>query len=80
MSGEEVDQEQQEHQQAQDEITLFTTSYLDHLSAINQYLLRIRNVAYDAQSNTTTVYGHTNFQELKVNNKTVALAEQIPDI
>ena len=40
----------------------------------------VRNVRYSAQTNTTTYYGHTNFQELKVNGNDVALASQIPDI
>ena len=61
MSGE------QEQQQVDDEITLFTTAYLDHLNTLNQYLPRIRNVEYNTQTNTTSIYGHTNFEELKVN-------------
>ena len=40
----------------------------------------VRNVRYNAQTNTTTYYGHTNFEELKVNGNSVALASQIPDI
>ena len=40
----------------------------------------VRNIRYNSQNNTTTYYGHTNFEELKVDNKIVALAENIPDI
>ena len=56
-----------------DEITQFTTAYLDHINTINQYLPRIRNIEYNTQTNTTSIYGHTNFQELKVNNVNVSL-------
>ena len=40
----------------------------------------VRNIRYTPQTNTTTYYGHTNFEELKVNNNNVALTSQIPDI
>ena len=40
----------------------------------------LKNIAYDSQTNTTSIYGHTNFQELKINGNSVALASQIPDI
>ena len=41
---------------------------------------RLKNIDYNGTTNTTTVYGHTNFEEVKVNNKAVALAEDIPDV
>ena len=40
----------------------------------------VRNIRYTPQTNTTTYYGHTNFEELKVGGNNVALASQIPDI
>ena len=40
----------------------------------------VRNIRYTPQTNTTTYYGHTNFEELKVGGNSVALASQIPDI
>ena len=40
---------------------------------ISNLMPRLKNIDYDSQTNTTTVYGHTNFEELKVNNTNVAL-------
>ena len=67
-------------QEIQDEVSLFTAAYLSHINELNNYLPRIRNIAYNSNTNTTTIYGHTNFQELNVNNSPVALQSQIPDI
>ena len=63
-----------EQQQAQDEITLFTNAYIAHINAINEYLPRIKNIEYTANTNTTKIYGHTVVQELKVNGTNVSLA------
>ena len=34
----------------------------------------VRNIRYNAQNNTTTYYGHSNFEEVKVNGNNVSLA------
>ena len=45
-----------EQQQNVDEIGTFTTSYQGLLSALNNYLVRVRNVEYNTQTNTTSIY------------------------
>ena len=40
---------------------------------ISNLMPRLKNIDYNSSTNTTTVYGHTNFEEVKVNNSPVAL-------
>ena len=41
---------------------------------------KCRNLKYDPLTNTTKYYGHSNFEEVKINGKDVALKEDIPDV
>ena len=51
----------------------FNTEVVSFLTNISSYLPRITNVDYDSTNNITKIYGHTNFEELKVNGTNVSL-------
>jgi len=67
-------------QQQQSALASFFNSIVGDMNTVSSLMPRLKNIDYDAVNNVTSFYGHTNFQEVKVNNKAVALAEQIPDI
>ena len=60
-------------QETQDLVAAFTDVYVEHINVMNEYLPRIRNVEYNSNTNTTSIYGRTNFEELKVNGNNVAM-------
>ena len=61
-------------------INNFFNGLVGNVATISTLMPRLKNIDYNAQTNTTSIYGHTNFQELKVNGNSVALASEIPDI
>ena len=44
------------------EFESFMDALEGHMDELNQYLPRIHNIEYDSQTNTTSIYGHTNFE------------------
>ena len=51
----------------------FFDDLIGNVVSISNLMPRLKNIDYNSSTNTTTVYGHTNFEELKVNNVNVAL-------
>ena len=66
-----------EQQEELNELGDFIDEVNSYITEISQHLPRLHNIEYNSQSNTTSIYGHTNFEELKVNGSNVALASHV---
>ena len=51
----------------------FFDDLVSNVVGMSNLMPRLKNIDYNSTTNTTTVYGHTNFEELKVNGTNVAL-------
>ena len=58
----------------------FFNGLIGTVSDISNLMPRLKNIEYDSSTNTTKVYGHTNFEELKVRGTNVSLNGHTHDI
>ena len=62
------------------ETDLVVAAINNSINVINDLASKAHNIVYDSTLNKTKIYGHTNFEELNVLGKPVALQEQLPDM